>query len=66
MGILRIFTNDDTTLEPLSRLDLFLLGIDKDTRKKLACAEKENDIERYKDILFLGIYDNNRNAWWHT
>lgn len=50
----------------LEGLDLFLLGISPENRKKLANAKEENNMFLYNDILFHALIHDDKQTWWHT
>lgn len=51
---------------PLSKFELYMLGIKPNSIKALEQAKADNDIERYKDILFWAILHDDKHPWWHT
>nr|WP_300832857.1 hypothetical protein [uncultured Acetatifactor sp.] len=51
---------------PLSKLELYMLDISSDSKKELEKANYDNDIERYKDILFRAMLHDDKHPWWHT
>ena len=65
MALPRIFKNKDIAI-PLNRFELYLLGIKSDSRRMLEQAKADNDMERYKDILFWAILHDDKHPWWHT
>ncbi len=52
--------------EFLENLDMIVLGISSENRKKLAKAKKGNNIFLYNDILFHALIYDDKRSWWHT
>lgn len=52
--------------EFLENLDMIVLGISSENRKKLAKAKKGNNIFLYNDILFYALIYDDKRSWWHT
>ena len=64
---MRLFKlNNKQISDFLENLDLIMLGIKSENRKKLAQAKVENNIFLYNDILFRAMLHDDKRAWWHT
>lgn len=50
----------------LENVDMIVIGISSENRKKLIKAKKENNIFLYNDILFHALIYDDKRSWWHT
>lgn len=53
-------------LDFLENIDMAMLGINSENRRKLVKAKEENNIFAYNDILFQALIHDDKQSWWHT